>query len=73
MSEAKAAARGSDQDSGKGAVEQDNQNEGGNMSEQGQLGHRDPDPLLKASDTDYPEPGENPEHSGEPELKQEED
>jgi hypothetical protein len=69
MSEATTAAPGNDQDSGKGAVEQDNQNEGGNMSEQGQLGHRDPDPLLKSSDTDYPEPGGNPEHSGEPELK----
>lgn len=34
---------------------------------QGQLGHRDQDPLLKSADTDFPEPGENPEHSGEPE------
>jgi hypothetical protein len=33
----------------------------------GQLGHRDQDPLLKSADTDFPEPGENPEHSGEPE------
>jgi hypothetical protein len=30
-----------DQDRGKGAVEQDSQNEGGNTSMQGQLGHRD--------------------------------
>lgn len=34
---------------------------------QGQLGHRDQDPMLKAADTDFPEPGENPEHTGEPE------
>jgi hypothetical protein len=34
---------------------------------QGQLGHRDQDPLLKSSDTDFPEPGGSPEHSGEPE------
>ncbi len=31
----------------------------------GQLGHRDQDPMLKGADTDFPEPGENPEHSGE--------
>jgi hypothetical protein len=29
------------------------------------LGHRDQDPLLKSSDTDFPEPGGSPEHSGE--------
>ena len=34
----------------------------------GQLGHRDQDPLLKSADTDFPEPGENPEHSGEPTI-----
>ena len=54
-----------DQDSGKGAVEQEDQNHFGNSSLQGQLGHRDQDPMLKSSDTDFPEPGENPEHSGE--------
>ncbi|MEP6643678.1 MAG: hypothetical protein ABJA69_04230 [Acidobacteriaceae bacterium] len=58
-----------DQDSGKGAVEQDDDYEGGNTSMQGQLGHRDQDALLKSSDTDFPEPGGNPEHSGEPEQK----
>jgi hypothetical protein len=56
-----------DQDRGKGAVEQDERNEPGNTSLQGQLGHRDQDPLLKSSDSDFPEPGENPEHSGEKE------
>jgi hypothetical protein len=32
---------------------------------QGQLGHRDEDEMLKESDTDFPEPGNSPEHSGE--------
>jgi hypothetical protein len=54
-----------DQDRGKGAVEQDEPNQPGNTSLKGQLGHRDQDPLLKSADTDFPEPGENPEHSGE--------
>jgi len=35
---------------------------------QGQLGHRDQDPMLKDADTDFPEPGESPEHTGEPET-----
>jgi hypothetical protein len=55
-----------DQDRGKGAVEQDNSQDTGNSSMQGQLGHRDQDAMLKSSDTDFPEPGSNPEHSGEP-------
>ncbi|HTZ60369.1 MAG TPA: hypothetical protein VMB49_19805 [Acidobacteriaceae bacterium] len=32
-----------------------------------QLGHRDEDELLKDADTDFPEPGPTPEHTGEPE------
>lgn len=60
------AALADDQDRGKGAVEQDRPQEPpGNTSMQGQLGHRDQDPLLKSSDTDFPEPGASPEHSGE--------
>jgi hypothetical protein len=56
-----------DQDSGKGAVEQDEKTQtGGNTSMQGQLGHRDQDAMLKSGDTDFPEPGGSPEHSGEP-------
>jgi len=55
---------GKDQDRGKGAVEQDEPWQRGNTSIRGQLGHRDQDPLLKSSDSDFPEPGENPEHSG---------
>jgi hypothetical protein len=53
-----------DQDREKGAVEQDERTQTGNTSMQGQLGHRDQDPMLKAADSDFPEPGENPEHSG---------
>ena len=40
-----------DQDRGKGAVEQDSQNEGGNTSMQGQLGHRDENAELKNADS----------------------
>ena len=53
-----------DQDFGKGAVEQEDRNQFGNTSLRGQLGHRDQHPMLKRADTDFPEPGENPEHSG---------
>jgi hypothetical protein len=56
-----------DQDRFKGALEKEDPTQEGNSSMQGQLGHRDQDPMLKAADTDFPEPGENPEHSGEPE------
>ena len=55
-----------DQDRGKGAEEQDEKSHtGGNTSMQGQLGHRDQDAMLKDNDSDFPEPGESPEHSGE--------
>jgi len=56
---------GTDQDASKGAMETEDHKEEGNVGLQGQLGHRDPDPMLKDADTDFPEPGENPEHSGE--------
>ena len=60
-------ALANDQDRGKGAVEQDRPLEPpGNTSMQGQLGHRDQSSMLKSSDTDFPEPGGNPEHSQEP-------
>ena len=55
-----------DQDRSKGAVEQEERDPSDNTSMQGQLGHRDQDPILKSSDTDFPEPGGSPEHSGEP-------
>jgi hypothetical protein len=68
------AALADDQDRGKGAVEQDRPEEApGNTSMQGQLGHRDQDPLLKSADTDFPEPGQTPEHSGEPEKPKKRD
>ena len=41
-----------DQDRGKGAMEQDQQNQAGNTSMQGQLGHRDEDVELKNADAD---------------------
>lgn len=58
-----------DQDSMKGATETENHEVAGNAGLQDQLGHRDQDPMLKDADTDFPEPGENPEHSGEPRQK----
>jgi hypothetical protein len=51
----------------KGAIEQDKPNQTTNVSLRNQLGHRDQDPLLKDSDTDFPEEGDSPEHTGEPE------
>ena len=41
-----------DQDKGKGAMEQDQKNQGGNTSMSGQLGHRDEDVELKSADSD---------------------
>ena len=41
-----------DQDRGKGAMEQDEKNQGGNTSMSGQLGHRDEDVELKSADSD---------------------
>ena len=58
------AERQNDEDFGKGAVE--GGEKAGNTSLTGQLGHRDQHPLVKSSDTDFPEPGGNPEHTGEP-------
>ena len=55
-----------DNDLHKGACEEDGPFAKGQNSFKGQLSHRESDPLIKASDTDFPEPGENPEHSGEP-------
>ncbi len=54
-----------DEDLRKGATETEDHHEPGNIGLQQQLGHRDQDPMLKDADTDFPEPGENPEHSGE--------
>jgi len=61
-----------DQDTAKGATEEDHKagdQKDGNVGLQEQLGHRDQDPMLKDADSDFPEPGPSPEHSGEPEKK----
>jgi len=58
-----------DQDTAKGATETEDHKTPGNIGLQQQLGHRDQDPMIKGADTDFPEPGENPEHSGGPKLK----
>lgn len=57
-----------DQDTAKGAIEIEDLHTP-NIGLQLQLGHRDQDPLIKGADTDFPEPGENPEHSGEAQSK----
>lgn len=59
-----------DPDESKGAIESDDHKNPGNIGMQEQLGHRDQDPLIKDADSDFPEPGLNPEHSGEPEVHQ---
>ena len=58
-----------DQDAMKGATESEDDKASGNTGLQEQLGHRDQDPMLKDADSDFPEPGQNPEHSGEPVRK----
>ena len=60
-----------DEDAGKGAVEQDRRGQKTNVSLAGQIGHRDQEPLLKSSNSDYPEPGQNEEHTGEPHTRNE--
>jgi hypothetical protein len=50
-----------DNDLRKGAVDDHRHN---HSSLAGQLPHREQDPLIKAHDTDFPEPGGNPEHTG---------
>lgn len=61
-----------DQDIHKGAVEDDNVNATErNTSMRGQNPHRGGSPLAAGQDTDYPEPGENAEHTGEPEQNPE--
>jgi len=60
-----------DSDIGKGAVEQEAPAQCGNTSLRGQLGHRTSNAMIKQSDSDFPEPGGNPEHTGEPEAQSE--
>jgi|HubBroStandDraft_3_1064219.scaffolds.fasta_scaffold119890_1 hypothetical protein len=54
-----------DPDRAKGATEGEEHHHDGNLALSEQLGHRDQDPLIKGADTDFPEPGGSPEHSGE--------
>ncbi len=49
-----------------GGVEQDSPEQETNTSLAGQLPHRTENPLVKANDSGLPEPGENEEHTGEP-------
>jgi len=63
-----------DNDLRKGATEDEGSGERAQNSMHGQLPHRGKnslvDSLIKDSDTDYPEPGNNPEHSGQREEEQ---
>jgi hypothetical protein len=52
ITEQEKASMDKSKDRGKGAMEQDQQNQGGNTSMQGQLGHRDEDEELKDADAD---------------------
>lgn len=52
-----------DNDIHKGAVEDDQPKQEHNTSMRGQLGHRKKDEMVDGNDSDYPEPGENPEHT----------
>ena len=54
-----------DSDIHKGAVEDDSLGAEHNTSLRGQLNHRNQDEMIKDNDSDYPEPGSNPEHTGE--------
>ena len=55
-----------DADIAKGAVEQDARDQETNTSLSGQLPHRNRSLLSDTHDTDFPEPGMNEEHTGEP-------
>jgi hypothetical protein len=54
-----------DPDRAKGATEGEEHHHDGNLGLSEPLGHRDQDPLIKGADSDFPEPGGSPEHSGE--------
>ncbi len=54
-----------DSDVEKGAVESDRPESSSDVSMTDQLGHRDPDLMIKEGDTDFPEPDAEGEHSGE--------
>jgi hypothetical protein len=56
-----------DSDIHKGAVEEEisTPSANGEPNLHSQVGHRDQGAMLKDADTDFPEPGSSPEHSGE--------
>jgi len=54
-----------DPDRAKGATETEEHDHDGNLALSEPLGHRDQDSRIKGADTDFPEPGGSPEHSGE--------
>lgn len=58
------AAPSPDADERKGAVEQDSRDQETNTTLRGQMQHRNKNPLADTLDTDFPEPGMNPEHTG---------
>ena len=58
-----------DPDQSKGATEDDPHAHDGNIGLEEQLGHRDQDPMLKDADSDFPEPGGSPEHTGASPIK----
>jgi hypothetical protein len=57
-----------DPDTEKGATESDHYDGDTPVSMSGQLPHRTADPMLKDADSDFPEPGGGPEHTGEPQT-----
>ena len=60
-----------DPDRAKGATEPEDHHHDGNTGLADQLGHRDQDPMLKSSNSDFPESGQNEEHTGEPHTRDE--
>jgi hypothetical protein len=57
-----------DPDRAKGATESEERDHDPNAGLAGQLGHRDQSAMIKDADSDFPEPGGGPEHSGEKAL-----
>jgi hypothetical protein len=65
MTEPKLADKPLDSDIHKGATEDDQPgNKSGGTNMQDQLDHRSADEDVKDADSDFPEPGSSPEHSG---------
>jgi hypothetical protein len=58
------AAPTPDADERKGAVEQDSRDQETNTTMRGQMQHRNRSPLSESLDSDFPEPGMSPEHTG---------